>query len=242
MVIRRHADRPRTRRSGAGRPRRSERIGTGPIDDEILGAAAQLFAKQGVAATTMAQIAEAVGLGVSSIYYYFNNKHALLERIVVDVNRVPLAIAAAAADAFEDAPRRLHVFVRNDAAALCEFPFDINEIHRLAGEDHSTFARYWADRQRLMVDIEDVVSQGIRDGHFIDVDAALTALTILANDEAIQNWYRPVSVNPGAAPDDRSSPADIGCFVADLLLRGLLVDRSQLTAIRFDTHAALTFD
>ena len=237
VATRRFDDRPRTRRPGAGRPRKAARSGDGPVDDEILGAAAHLFARQGVAATTMAQIAEAVGLGVSSIYYYFANKHQLLERIVVDVNQTPLAVAELASASFPDAPHRLHAFVRHDAAALCEFPFDINEVHRLAAEDRSTFERYWADRRRLVAAVQEFVEQGIADGVFVDIDPSMAAVTVLANDEAVQNWYRPATTRPATERAPSTSPAQIGLFVADLALRGLLVDSTCLDAVRTATVA-----
>ena len=58
-----------------------------------------------------------------------------------------------------------------------------------------------------------------------------TAVTILANDEAVQNWYR---ASTSAPPEQvRLSPSEIGTFVADLALRGpprwtsMLLDRRQ---------------
>lgn len=184
----------------------------------------------------MAEVADEVGLGVSSIYYYFANKHEILERIVDDVNRVPLAIAAQVGEMFDDAPRRLHAFVRNDAAALCEFPFDINEVHRLAADERDLFADYWADRRRLIQFVEEVVHQGIEAGDFREVDPALSALTILSNDEAVQNWFRaPIT---GDDVTDRSAD-DVGLFVADLALRGLLLDTSLVEAIGSDTAALI---
>lgn len=231
MPQRRFDERPRRRRPGAGRPRKTNRTGAGPVDAEIVGAAAHLFATHGIGATTMAQIAEAVGLEVSSIYYYFGSKHEVLERIVVDVNRVPLGIAAAVQVEFPDATRRLHAFVRRDAAALCEFPFDFNEIHRLARDDRGNFTRYWADREQLLVEVEAIVRQGIADGEFRDTDPRLAALTLLANDEAVQNWYRPSTGE--TAP--RLPPEEIGSFVADLAVRGLVVDAGVLDAVRHDT-------
>ncbi len=218
-------ERPRTRRPGAGRPRKRPSSAGGPVDLEIIGAAAKLFAKQGVGATTMAQIAEAVGLEVSSLYYYFRNKNDVLERIVVDVNRVPLAIAEQVRLDHADPIRRLHSFVRQDAVALCNFPFDINEIHRLAGDEPETFERYWADRQALLDHVAEFVADGITAEVFVEVDPMLAAVTILANDEAVQNWYRPPARRPA---DDaiavRYRPEQIGRFLADLALRGLLTD------------------
>jgi TetR/AcrR family transcriptional regulator len=231
MAQRRFDERPRRRRPGAGRPRKTTRTGAGPVDAEIVGAAAHLFATHGIGATTMAQIAEAVGLEVSSIYYYFGSKHEVLERIVVDVNRVPLRIVAEVQIEFPDATRRLHAFVRRDAAALCEFPFDFNEIHRLARDDRGNFTRYWADREQLLVEVQAIVCQGIAAGEFRSTDPQLAALTILANDEAVQNWYRPSTGETAA----RLSPEEIGSFVADLALRGLMVDVGVLDVVGLDT-------
>ncbi|MFN3218372.1 MAG: TetR/AcrR family transcriptional regulator [Acidimicrobiales bacterium] len=239
MAARRFSDRPRTRAPGAGRPRKRERTSEGPVPDEIVRAAVRLFARQGVAATTMADIAEAVGLGVSSLYYYFQSKHDIFERIVIEVNREPLTIVAEVRERFPDAGRRLHAFVRADAAALCELPFDFNEIHRLAGDDPDGFDRYWADRQRLLDEVAEIVRQGVDDGEFVPVDADLTAVTVLANDEAVQHWFRHPTGRSGAGGPGRSvapsDPAAIGSFLADLVVRGLLADPARLGAIGADT-------
>lgn len=184
----------------------------------------------------MAQIAEAAGLGVSSLYYYFRNKHEIVERIVVDANRAPLDLAAAARARHPDAARQLHAFVRADVAALCHVPFDINEIHRLASDDAESFARYWADRERLVQEITAIVNYGITSGDFVAVAPALAAVTILANDEAVQNWYRPRPAGaPRPADVDGLGPDQIGLFVADQALRGLLRDIDALGVIRADT-------
>ncbi len=241
MAPQRFGDRPRTRKPGAGRPRNVRRVETGPVDVEIIGAAARLFARDGVAATTMAEIADEVGLGVSSIYYYFRNKHDLLERIVIDVNQVPLKIAERARLDHPSAGQRLHSFIRNDAIALCQLPFDINEIHRLAGQEPDAFERYWADRDRLLAEVSQFVVEGVSSGEFRTVEPELTGLTVLANDEAIQNWYRPgLRRQPGEDGLARFEPAEIGLHLADLTLRGLLADPTDLSAIRRATGPGRT--
>ena len=93
------------------------------------------------------------------------------------------------------------------------------------------FTRHWADRERLLVEVEAIVRQGIADGDFRATDSELAALTILANDEAVQNWYRPSTGQTAA----RLLPEQIGSYVADLaFLRGLLVDEDVLDSVR--TH------
>jgi AcrR family transcriptional regulator len=233
------ATRP-ARRSGPGRPRKRPRTSDRPVDEEILGAASHLFARRGVAVTTMAEIAEASGLQVSSIYYYFRSKHDILERIVNDVNRIPLQLLDRARRLHADPATCLHSFVRADAAALCRFPFDINEIHRLASDESGTFTRYWDDRQRLNDEVEQIVADGVAGGDLVTVDARLAALTILANDEAAQNWYRPVGVRRLAYRDDSAGglyhPSEIGAFLADVAVRSLLADPGQLATIRASTE------
>lgn len=239
MAPRRHDDRLGTRRPGAGRPRKIPRTSERPVVEEVIGAASRLFARQGFATTTMADIARAAGLQVSSVYYYFGSKDEILERIVAEVNRVPLDLLHAARGRFADPPRRLHAFVRADAAALCRFPFDINEIHRLAGASDEAFAPYWHERRQLEDEVTAVVAAGVDTGVFVDVAPTLAALTILANDEAAQNWYRPPRPRVGEGDVVASvTPAAVGGFLADLTLRGLLVDPGQVESIRAETAPA----
>lgn len=227
-----------------GRPRKNPTTITN--DDPratIVAAASHLFARRGINATTMAEIADAAGLGASSLYYWFRSKQQILEVIVADVNRLPLEFAERAASQGGPPAVRLWRLVRFDAETLCSFPFDINEIHRLAGEDEATFERYWRERQRLNDAVEALVAEGIASGELDPVDPRLAALTILANDEAVQNWYRPVE---GIRLAGRTSeaggdyePAEIATYLADRTLRGLLRRPEELGSVR---AAALAFE
>ncbi|MCZ8109295.1 MAG: TetR/AcrR family transcriptional regulator [Betaproteobacteria bacterium] len=49
--------------------------------EQLLGAAARLFASQGYTATTMQQVAEAAGVGKATLYHYVRDKPALLAAI-----------------------------------------------------------------------------------------------------------------------------------------------------------------
>jgi AcrR family transcriptional regulator len=227
----------------AGRPRKNPTTTNDDPRAAIVAAASHLFARRGIGATTMAEIADASGLGASSLYYWFRSKQQILEVIVTDVNRLPLEFAEQAAREGGSPAVRLWRLVRFDAETLCSFPFDINEIHRLAGEDEEMFARYWRERQRLNDAVEALVAEGISCGDLDDVDPRLAALTILANDEAVQNWYRPVEGirlagrTTEAGGDYR--PAEIATFLADRTLRGLLHRPEDLERVR---AAALAFD
>ena len=86
------------------------------------------------------------------------------------------------------------------------------------------------------------MAEGVATGEFRRVDARLAALTILANNEGAQNWYRPVDGRRLAGPEDRQGyePLEIGEFLADLALRGLLARPAGLGAVRRAGRAADT--
>jgi hypothetical protein len=121
--------------------------------------------------------------------------------------------------------------------ALSEFPFDINEVHRLASRQPEGFDVYWEERQRLNDEIEALIAEGIAAGEFLPVDPRLTAMTLLANDEAVQHWNRGRrrlanrAASGDGAPGDYTA-AEIGLFLADLALRGLLARPARLDAVR----------
>ena len=80
---------------------------------------------------------------------------------------------------------------RGDVEALCALPFDINEIHRIATRDRERVRRLLAgaahDCERGWPASS---GEGVAAGELRAVDPRLTALTIMANDEGVQNWYR----------------------------------------------------
>ena len=57
----------------------------GTTKQEILEAALELFSVQGLEATSIAQIASAVGIRKASLYSHFENKQAILDAIVKEV-------------------------------------------------------------------------------------------------------------------------------------------------------------
>ena len=81
-----------------------------------------------------------------------------------------------------------------------------------------------------------LILEGIRSGELREVDARLAALTLLANDEATQNWFRPVAGRRLAGRDDPAlgdySAEEIADAVAESALRCLLVRASAVDAVR----------
>lgn len=68
-----------TRRRRPGRPRNQD---SAVIRERILLAAVDLIARQGYAATSMAQVAEAAGVSPSGLVHHFGSKKALLGAVL----------------------------------------------------------------------------------------------------------------------------------------------------------------
>jgi len=213
------SDRPRR----VGRPRHDDRPVVGDPTDEILAAASRLFGRYGVEGTTMSRIASAVGLKQSSLYYYFRRKEEIVAELVARANVVPLAVMRKIVTDGGSPAVQLHRFVRADTVALCELPFDINEVHRIAARDTDQFASYWKERASLERMIGKILRRGAEDGSLRPVDVRLTAVTILSADESTQNWFRLGS---------RRTPDVIGSELADLVVAGLLTDGTTLPGVR----------
>jgi AcrR family transcriptional regulator len=211
-------------------PRRRGRPRISPIEgaeadpvEQIVRAAGRLFGEQGVAATTMTQLAHAVGLRQSSLYYHFARKEEVVAALVARANVVPLELLERIDRDGGSAPARLHRYVRADTVALCDLPFDINEIHRIAARDREGFAGYWKERRTLERRVTRIVRDGVSDGTLRPVEPRLTALMLLSNDEGVQNWFR---LSP------RPAPRAIGAALADMVVGGLLAQGGDLAAVR----------
>jgi AcrR family transcriptional regulator len=142
----------------------------------ILTRAAELFARKGIAGTTVREIADAVGMLSGSLYHHFESKDAIVDEVLVRYfDEVREAYTAALSDA-GGARQQLHDLVlaslelavrQRDAIALYQAESQylreqprFSHIQKAAGE----LQRRWMD----------VIEAGVADGTFrSDVDPRL---------------------------------------------------------------------
>src|SRR5262249_29169730 len=156
----------------------------------ILLVAARLFGQRGFAATSTREIAAAAGLRQPSLFHHFASKEAILEALLDRALADSLAFAEAQARA-RGAPRvRLYRAIAFDVRHLSGFSLDLAAIVLCPEARSPRFARFWAERARLVGAIRVLVRAGIRSGEFIDLDPALATDALFGMVEATVTWVR----------------------------------------------------
>ncbi|HLP71573.1 MAG TPA: TetR/AcrR family transcriptional regulator [Bacteroidales bacterium] len=81
---------------------------------KILGTAGLIFSKYGFRKTSMDEIAKALGMGKSSIYYYYSSKEAIFEAVVLNEANILRSTLTKAIKAVESPMYKMknYVFVR----------------------------------------------------------------------------------------------------------------------------------
>jgi AcrR family transcriptional regulator len=120
--------------------------------DEILGAAAALFAERGFAATTTRMIAERVGVRQASLYYHFAGKDELLIELLTTSVRPSLEAVRgieALVPGSATAAAALYLLASVDVETLARTPHNIGTLYLLPEVQHERYDSFRAERQEL---------------------------------------------------------------------------------------------
>ena len=149
---------------------------------EIFGATVNLFLKKGFRETSMREIAEAAGMGKSSLYDYFKTKDDILlwamEDEILDLTAAVREIANQPDLAIERLRQAMKKHLENLVSSK-EFYLKLSfEVQRLAIESQQ---RIQVLRHAYQDMIRQLIDEGIQEGSFRQVDSLLvTRLLITA--------------------------------------------------------------
>jgi AcrR family transcriptional regulator len=160
---------------------------------EVVLAAAQVFAQRGYDRTSMQELAEAMGLAAGALYHYFGGKEQLLIRIC-DQLMDPLLERARSLLADDDpAAEQLRALVRLWVAHVVE-----HRDHMLVFQQERHLVDHgeqWrgvrARRKRFERIVDDVLARGDEAGAFIGGDRRLARSALLGMVNHTAQWYRP---------------------------------------------------
>lgn len=172
-----------------------------------------MFWEKGYFGTSMRDLAAAVGVQISSLYYYNGAKQDLLiqimERTMLDLTRAVRDAVEAAEGAREQlaAAVRAHVLFHGDRPREA-FVTD-SELRALEPENRE---RILALRDAHQAIFERLIAEGVA-GRFFDVtDVKLATYAITTMCTAVGTWYR---------PDGRLLIGDVAVQYVEMALRAL---------------------
>jgi AcrR family transcriptional regulator len=185
--------------------------------------ATALFRRRGYAATSMRELAAALGIEAGSIYSHIRSKEELLHRICFRVaEEFMTGLRAATADAEAPAATQLrraidsHVRVLiHDVDASAVF---LHEWRHLSEPALSEFVQLQRDYEKAF---RDMIARGVADGALRTPDPAFATLTLFASVTWLPNWYR---------PDGKLNPDQIAERLTDQLLGGLAASGAVISS------------
>jgi AcrR family transcriptional regulator len=189
---------------------------TGGRFADVVDAAAELFSSQGYAATSIQDIADAVGLLGGSLYHYIDTKEDLLYAVILEVHEHTAALGYEALGLDDDAVAKLRLIIQRHlhgaGANLAKLRVFYRESRSLSPK---RLAEIVADRDSYEHSLRKVIQCGQDEGAFAShLDPVLTSISILAILNSVQQWYR---------PDSPRTIDEVATAFTDLILRSVSV-------------------
>lgn len=175
--------------------------------------ATSLFKSKGFSATSMRDLANALGIEAASIYSHIKSKEEILQRVCFRMANEFFEALDAAAAPDDTATEKLQkaikahveVLTQNTAAAAVF----LHEWRHLSEPFHGTFL---ALRDKYEAHFREIIREGIKSGEFTVPDEKFAALTILSSLNWIHTWYK---------PEGKMTPPEIAENLSEMLLNGL---------------------
>lgn len=176
--------------------------------------ATELFQERGYAATSMRDMAQALGIEAASLYSHIKSKEEILQNICF---RMAQKFFEAMEEAFAQEPASVaekleraivaHIkVITDDTAASAVF---FSEWRHLSEPHLSEFLKM---RDRYEGMFYHILKEGVEKKEFIELDLKFSVLTILSALNWTHNWFKPTG---------KMTAEEIGHNLASVMLNGL---------------------
>jgi len=181
--------------------------------DFILMKAATMFREKGFSATSMRDLAEAVGIEAASLYNHIQSKSEILQEIVFRIANVSNTHMDNLEKSNLSALKKIESLIRFHVQLIVN-QFDdyyvmINEWIHLT-EPYLT--NFTIQRRSYVQKMEGIISEGIRNKEMKPVMPYIAMLSILSSIRGLEFWHR---------TDKKISPSDLEDNMVNFLINGL---------------------
>lgn len=167
-----------------------------PLDNretQLLLIARRLFASKGFDRTSLRDIAEEASITKAALYYYFPNKDALYERVVIESLETLVTIVSAAVAEHKSPTDRVLAYMRASADFLDErrdqWLAGSNAFRQGPQNEHRLLAVKLRDTYEKL--LRQCIMDGIVTGEFRPVDAAMAGRFLLSMLNHLCRWHKP---------------------------------------------------
>ncbi|APD08298.1 MULTISPECIES: TetR/AcrR family transcriptional regulator [Thermus] len=178
----------------------------------ILEEAAKLFTEKGYEATSVQDVAQALGLSKAALYHHFRSKEEILLAISLQALE-GLVRAGEEALAHPDPKEALLRFMEAHARYFEEnYPFFVTMLQGIKSLSPENRALTNRLRDRHEANLRAILRRGVEAGVFRPVDVALTGRAVLSLLNWMIRWFR---------PGGPMRAVEVARAYHDLILRGL---------------------
>ena len=163
----------------------------GSKKDAITNIAAKLFKEKGYFATSMRDLAEAIGVEAPSLYNHIGSKREILQEICNRIAQVFYANLIEVENSDKTELEKIETIIRfhikmmiNDYEQVYISDHEWKHLSEPFLSDFKTQRRNY--RRRLGV----IIREGVKDHDIKDIDPYVTVLTILSSVGGIESWHR----------------------------------------------------
>lgn len=158
----------------------------------VLDAACRLFAEHGYEATSMNDIADALGVRAPSLYNHVGSKQEILHRIMDSTMDRALEALDAALDGTEEHSDQLRRAIESLVLEFLRHPNEVtvsnSEVRSLEPEHRDAII---ARRDAYASRVRKIINAGCRAGSFRTDSPQLAAYAVLELGNAAKSWFRP---------------------------------------------------
>jgi len=160
---------------------------------QLLAIARRLFAQKGFDATSLRDIAEAAQITKAALYYYFPNKDALYERVVIESMASLLAEVQAAVARAHTPTEKVRAFLRASAESMeqrrDQWVAGSNAFWQAGATGRRGLALQHRDEYEKL--LRGCIESGIACGELRPVNPAIAGRLLLSGLNQMSRWHRP---------------------------------------------------
>ena len=158
----------------------------------VLNAACELFAEHGYQATSMRDIANAVGVRAPSLYNHVSAKQDILYKIMETAMDRAIDALADALVGVEDIAEQLRKATESLVLDFLRYPSEVtvcnNEVRSLQPANRVAIV---AKRDHYAAQVREIIDRGCRSGRFHTRSPQLAAFAVLEMGNGAKSWFRP---------------------------------------------------